>query len=350
MTRIIGSAAVYLLLFQYSKLSTMVWCYNVDLLHSARNPLDPPFRSPQTPYGQKHSKSTPGSYGNGISSAHRGLAFSQQAPSYQQSFIPTVVESLPLHPRWQTDQRKNPPAALQVPPIPVIHMDDIGVEDNFVDHEGRPLLDSLEIPSSLDQSPSKESSDNPMLLQILRTNHRLPPRELTLDEQDNDVQSVVVKDDGRRDRAVESIDLIREQLERIKQEEDIETKSNLLTKLLTELPEGPLPIVYVEDAAGTGLEAEEDDDEDDDVTHLFTPNGGKRSGRYNRGYPWKRQNARNRPYDDARFLCVPSRDDVFKLLIGLHENRNGNHQQKTISFCNRKRPARAIFTNIRFLG
>lgn len=52
---------------------------------------------------------------------------------------------------------------------------------------------------------------------------------------------------------------------------------------------------------------------------------------------------------DQRYLCVPSRDDVFKLLVGLHENRNGN-QHKTVNFCNRKRPAKAIFTNIRFLG
>ncbi len=52
---------------------------------------------------------------------------------------------------------------------------------------------------------------------------------------------------------------------------------------------------------------------------------------------------------DARYLCVPSRDEVFKLLVGLHENRNGNHQ-RTVNFCNRKRPAKAIFTNIRFLG
>lgn len=52
---------------------------------------------------------------------------------------------------------------------------------------------------------------------------------------------------------------------------------------------------------------------------------------------------------DTRYQCVPTRDDVFKLLVGLHENRSGNHK-KTVSFCNRKRPAKAIFTNIRFLG
>lgn len=157
---------------------------------------------------------------------------------------------------------------------------------------------------------------------------------------------------------VESIDLIREQLERVKEEEDIEIKSELLMKLLEQLPEGPLPIVYIEDAGGsvaTTMETENGGGEpsgEDPVGQVerFTANGDKRSGRYYRRYPWKRQNARARTYDaDARYLCVPSREDVFKLLVGLHENRIGNHH-KTINFCNRKRPAKAIFTNIRFLG
>lgn len=156
---------------------------------------------------------------------------------------------------------------------------------------------------------------------------------------------------------IESIDLIREQLERVKEEEDIEIKSELLMKLLEQLPEGPLPILYIEDAGGSEATAEAAGDgssnaSEDPVGQVerFTANGDKRSGRYYRRYPWKRQNARARTYDaDARYLCVPSREDVFKLLVGLHENRIGNHQ-KTINFCNRKRPAKAIFTNIRFLG
>ncbi|XP_055546963.1 uncharacterized protein LOC129731180 isoform X2 [Wyeomyia smithii] len=169
-----------------------------------------------------------------------------------------------------------------------------------------------------------------------------------------------------RHDTIESIDLIRERLEQIKQEEDIEIKSNLLMKMLEQLPQGPLPIVYVEDAGGSGASSAEDESThggmgDDtelsnesgvvtDQLQQFSGSSNKRSGRYYRRYPWKRQNARSRTYDaDARYLCVPSRDDVFKLLVGLHENRIGNHQ-KTINFCNRKRPAKAIFTNIRFLG
>ncbi|XP_065083637.1 uncharacterized protein LOC135705725 [Ochlerotatus camptorhynchus] len=150
----------------------------------------------------------------------------------------------------------------------------------------------------------------------------------------------------------ESFDLIRESLERIKEEEDIDIKSGLLMRLLEQMPEGPLPVVYIEDSTGKGAEDGTDGDtgivvEGEDQ---LTGNGNKRSGRYYRRYPWKRQNSRSRTYDaDARYLCVPSRDDIFKLLVGLHENRTGNHQ-RTINFCNRKRPAKAIFTNIRFLG
>ncbi|KXJ80088.1 hypothetical protein RP20_CCG026856 [Aedes albopictus] len=160
----------------------------------------------------------------------------------------------------------------------------------------------------------------------------------------------------------ESFDLIRESLERIKEEEDIDIKSELLMRLLEQMPEGPLPVVYIEDSAGKGADSATSGDggvdgsatDDDGIVvqgeDQLTGNGSKRSGRYYRRYPWKRQNSRSRTYDaDARYLCVPSREDIFKLLVGLHENRTGNHQ-RTINFCNRKRPAKAIFTNIRFLG
>lgn len=55
-------------------------------------------------------------------------------------------------------------------------------------------------------------------------------------------------------------------------------------------------------------------------------------------------------YDpEARYICTPTRDEIFRLLVGLHETHSGNHK-KQVNFCNRKRPAKAIFTNIRFLG
>ncbi|KAK5646534.1 hypothetical protein RI129_004998 [Pyrocoelia pectoralis] len=73
----------------------------------------------------------------------------------------------------------------------------------------------------------------------------------------------------------------------------------------------------------------------------------KRS-RYYRKYPWKRQNSRETYDAENRYMCQPSKDDVFRLLVALHEARQGN--SRTVNFCNRKRPATAVFTNIRFLG
>lgn len=70
--------------------------------------------------------------------------------------------------------------------------------------------------------------------------------------------------------------------------------------------------------------------------------------RYYRRYPWKRQQ-NNGIYEPDNYLCTPTRDDVFQLLIALHEARSGN-MEKTVSFCNRRRPARAILTSMRFIG
>ena len=47
--------------------------------------------------------------------------------------------------------------------------------------------------------------------------------------------------------------------------------------------------------------------------------------------------------------CTPTKDDVFQLLVALHDARQGN-KSRIVSFCNRKRPASAVYTNIRFLG
>lgn len=52
---------------------------------------------------------------------------------------------------------------------------------------------------------------------------------------------------------------------------------------------------------------------------------------------------------DNRYLCQPTKEDVFRLLVALHDARRGT-RGRTIDFCNRKRPAQVIFTNIRFLG
>lgn len=104
------------------------------------------------------------------------------------------------------------------------------------------------------------------------------------------------------------------------------------------------PLLYVEDAPPSGYSGEVTEDDDG------LPIPWKRS-RYYRRYPWKRQNGRHRAqYSDAsRYMCNPTREDVFQLLVALHEAREGN-TRRTVNFCNRKRPASTIFTNIRFLG
>jgi hypothetical protein len=99
------------------------------------------------------------------------------------------------------------------------------------------------------------------------------------------------------------------------------------------------PLLYVEDVNSGATE-------EDDAFSL----PWKRS-RYYRRYPWKRQNGHHRTqYADAsQYMCNPTREDVFQLLVALHEARDGNFG-RTVNFCNRKRPASSVFTNIRFLG
>ncbi|XP_055685544.1 uncharacterized protein LOC129791407 [Lutzomyia longipalpis] len=124
----------------------------------------------------------------------------------------------------------------------------------------------------------------------------------------------------------------------LRREEETALKYAYLIQLLQEPTRDPLPVIYVES------EQVADDDYHDDVMD-------KRSGRYYRRYPWKRQNTRYRTYDaDSKYMCVPSREDVFRLLLGLHAVSVSGDEQKTVTFCSRKRPAKAVFTNIRFLG
>lgn len=68
------------------------------------------------------------------------------------------------------------------------------------------------------------------------------------------------------------------------EDEDIDLKSKILFKLLDEgTDEAPMPVVYVEHFK-------------DDALQYFPEMGqaSKRSGRYYRRYPWKRQNTRYR--------------------------------------------------------
>ncbi|XP_058056734.1 uncharacterized protein LOC131208103 [Anopheles bellator] len=327
--------------------SLVVWCYE-----TSGHPLDSLFRT--LPSVQKHSDLVPaiGSSGGGLTA--RELVESGHRHRTRQTFA-----TFPPHHRWYSDRRPlvrpagDTVSAFEA--LPAVALGGVSREDDFTGPGGP--IDTVEM-AALGPT-SNEIGDNPLLLP-LGFNSR-PPVMVEPDD-----GSFLGAEDGRT--PVQSIDLIREQLDRIKQQEDIEIKSNLLMKLLAELPpEGPLPIVYVEDAAGSqsesnnGMSKDNNDEDDDDdyndgeragriVTQQFTSNGYKRTGRYYRPYPWKRQNSRSQTYvNGARYLCVPSRDDVFKLLMGLHDNRAGNPQQP-VSFCNRRRPPKAILTKIRFFG
>ncbi|XP_053958606.1 uncharacterized protein LOC128863466 [Anastrepha ludens] len=137
----------------------------------------------------------------------------------------------------------------------------------------------------------------------------------------------------------------------LRAEQEIVTKSSLLMKMLEDPNLQTLPVIYVEE------DEEEHSEEDADVNNnnMAYQLGGVGTGvakrsRYYRRYPWKRHNRNRSTYEpELRYACTPTKEDVFKLLMNLHENRKGNHS-KTVNFCNRKRPAKAIFTNIRFLG
>lgn len=72
-------------------------------------------------------------------------------------------------------------------------------------------------------------------------------------------------------------------LQKFQEDEDIDLKSKILFKLLDEgTDEAPMPVVYVEHL------------KEDAMQSLPSGQASKRSGRYYRRYPWKRQNTRYR--------------------------------------------------------
>ncbi|KAJ8964628.1 hypothetical protein NQ314_004734 [Rhamnusium bicolor] len=125
-------------------------------------------------------------------------------------------------------------------------------------------------------------------------------------------------------------------------EEKLDKIGDFLTKLLiVPWPKNISPLLYVE-----YIPEQEELLENSQIEESVHPAPLKRTRIY-RKYPWKRQNSRYEPGN--RFLCTPSREDVYRLLVALHEARQGN-RDRVVNFCNRKRPAYAIFTNIRYLG
>ncbi|XP_031344791.1 uncharacterized protein LOC116171899 isoform X2 [Photinus pyralis] len=103
-------------------------------------------------------------------------------------------------------------------------------------------------------------------------------------------------------------------------------------------PDQGVPLIYVEEYP-TG----EQDTESDAYYNQF-PELQKDPKKELTEVPFKRSR-----YDaENRYMCQPSKDDVFRLLVALHDARQGN--SRTVNFCNRRRAATAVFTNIRFLG
>uniref|UniRef100_A0A182MJR6 Secreted protein n=1 Tax=Anopheles culicifacies TaxID=139723 RepID=A0A182MJR6_9DIPT len=327
MSRLWTCTGVCLLLL--SSYGSIVWCYEDTAPYTVRRPLDTLFRAgslPQTHVGPVPALGLNGSGSHAAHDSHGSLANDQQHQAQRQLSISGAFQPLEQHRRvepggstgnhhrWHADQRPDVFGVGTVPAfqraLPAIDIGSPGSDDDFIGHGGQPSHEMFEpsVPDSPLDPTDNEIGDNPLLAALGAISG---PRVVDHEEIPNQPTG----------RMMESIDLIREQLERIKQEEDIEIKSNLLMKLLTELPEGPLPIVYIEDAAGKAgsarrvTEADEDDTVDDGAsedneedgddgqlagvggrirTEPFTPNGGKRSGRYYRRYPWKRQNARSR--------------------------------------------------------
>ncbi|XP_076271544.1 uncharacterized protein LOC143203260 [Rhynchophorus ferrugineus] len=151
-------------------------------------------------------------------------------------------------------------------------------------------------------------------------------------------------------RIPDDIDHIGEIYSKERTEEDLRRKSDVLAKLLLlPWPQDASPLLYVEEPQSLDNLRREifdsaDPSEPENNEQELRPMSSKRS-KYYRKYPWKRQNNRYEP----AYMCIPKKDDVYRLLVALHTERNGKRGQ-LVDFCNRKRPASLVFTNIRFVG
>ncbi|XP_034230643.1 uncharacterized protein LOC117639261 [Thrips palmi] len=127
-----------------------------------------------------------------------------------------------------------------------------------------------------------------------------------------------------------------------------------LVELIREDPwqDNKMPLLYVEQPQDGGRPVQPgpgpNPDDAEDADNALDAMPVKRS-RYYRRYPWKRVTRNRGTYDPDLYMCNPSREDVIQLLVGLHRAREGD-TGRTINFCNRKRPASSVFTNIRFIG
>ncbi|XP_017029415.1 uncharacterized protein [Drosophila kikkawai] len=150
--------------------------------------------------------------------------------------------------------------------------------------------------------------------------------------------------------ASNKFEVLKKMEEDLRAEQELVDKSALLMKMLEDPSLETLPLVYVEEEEPEPAGSEDYADLENAVQDLVLGQSKPKRSRYYRRYPWKRHNKNRGNYEpELRYACTPSKEDIFKLLVNLHENRKGNHS-KTVNFCNRKRPAKAVFTNIRFLG
>ncbi|XP_058803108.1 uncharacterized protein LOC131671017 [Phymastichus coffea] len=127
-------------------------------------------------------------------------------------------------------------------------------------------------------------------------------------------------------------------------EPQLQRMANYLVKVLQR------PDVYEAPVLLAREPVDELDDSRPYPLELDDPRSVTKRTRYYRPYPWKRQNSRSYQSDYEPYnACTLTRKDVFNLLVALHDARQGN-KSRIVNFCNRKRPASAIYTNIRFLG
>ncbi|KAI9585846.1 hypothetical protein GQX74_001693 [Glossina fuscipes] len=182
------------------------------------------------------------------------------------------------------------------------------------------------------------------LFHVLNADIATTNENLKMPSQSNDYEETIGNDVDIMDKD----DILQKLHQDLRDEQDIVTKSNILIKMLEDPNMGTLPLVYME---------EEAEDTEADMSNInINSNSLTKRSRYYRRFPWKRHHKNRNTYEpELRYACTPTKEDVFQLLVNLHENRNGRSARNarngnTITFCNRKRPAKAIFTNIRFLG
>ncbi|XP_056644324.1 uncharacterized protein LOC130899871 [Diorhabda carinulata] len=133
------------------------------------------------------------------------------------------------------------------------------------------------------------------------------------------------------------------------EDERLEEAMRVLSKLLIlPWPSGESPFIYIESPRkpiyNENTNIPDIIGEDGDG---IGPTPSKRM-RYYRKYPWKRENMGYDP--ENPFVCYPSKSEIHRLLVALHDTRYNGYKGSPVEFCSRKRPAHTILTNMHFSG